>query len=261
MPLHVANWMADPRIRLLTKPERADLMDALAQSWMLGTAVPWMALPSPEYSQPLRDIFLLTWGQYLTVRLEHETAYERRATKATGAAKARWNQPKDAPSNAPSNAPSIDTGTCPTQGAPTPTPTSSLRSEPPQKQRRSAAKDGTTIVADFELTAERRTVATKTGIPTERVPLLFREFVNYWLAKPGKDARKLDWDRTWENRCIQVATRVGTPSPPSESMRFNRNSFAPVAPITRGQESVVVKPDPEFERRYREQAAKRAGGA
>ena len=29
---------------------------------------------------------------------------------------------------------------------------------------------------------------------------LTEEFHDYWDAKPGKEARKIDWDKTWHNR-------------------------------------------------------------
>jgi hypothetical protein len=86
MPLHVAHWMADPRVRMLSELHRCRLLDSLAQSWMLGRAVPWMAQESKEYPQPLRETFLLWWGQLLAVRQQHEDAF---AKKQQQTAKAR----------------------------------------------------------------------------------------------------------------------------------------------------------------------------
>ncbi len=34
------------------------------------------------------------------------------------------------------------------------------------------------------------------------------KFVNYWKAKPGKDAVKLDWCRTWQNWLLTAQARV-----------------------------------------------------
>ncbi len=34
------------------------------------------------------------------------------------------------------------------------------------------------------------------------------KFVNYWKAKPGKDAVKLDWTRTWQNWLLTAQARV-----------------------------------------------------
>lgn len=106
-------------------------------------------------------------------------------------------------------------------------------------------------------------MATNVGIPPERVPLVFTEFVNYWRAKPGKDARKLDWDLTWENRCIQVAGRVAVPPRPDSDPAW-RNSRAPLERTTRGDETNVVTPDSAVrahqERLKRERDSARVGG-
>ncbi len=40
-------------------------------------------------------------------------------------------------------------------------------------------------------------------------------FVDYWLAKPGKDGRKLDWDRTWKNWMRTAEDRQGPRDRPS----------------------------------------------
>ncbi len=35
-----------------------------------------------------------------------------------------------------------------------------------------------------------------------------KKFVNYWKAKPGKDAVKLDWGRTWQNWLLSAQGRT-----------------------------------------------------
>jgi DNA-directed RNA polymerase delta subunit len=35
-------------------------------------------------------------------------------------------------------------------------------------------------------------------------PLEFEKFRNYWLSKTGKDATKLDWQKTWENWLLKA---------------------------------------------------------
>ena len=62
---------------------------------------------------------------------------------------------------------------------------------------------------------------------TENIPddLARREttkFINYWLAKSGKDATKLDWSRTWQNWLMRAVEQGGIgsngrppPNPPA----------------------------------------------
>lgn len=50
MPLKVGDWMADPVVRMLSKADRADLIDALCQSWMVGAAIAVPEAIGPAYS-------------------------------------------------------------------------------------------------------------------------------------------------------------------------------------------------------------------
>ena len=38
-------------------------------------------------------------------------------------------------------------------------------------------------------------------------------FTNYWQAKPGAQARKLDWEKTWRNWVINSNRKVETSAP------------------------------------------------
>ncbi len=35
------------------------------------------------------------------------------------------------------------------------------------------------------------------------------KFINYWTAKAGKDASKVDWLKTWQNWILTAAERLG----------------------------------------------------
>ncbi|MBK9162887.1 MAG: helix-turn-helix domain-containing protein [Acidobacteria bacterium] len=67
-----------------------------------------------------------------------------------------------------------------------------------QNQQKEEQKRGTRIPDPFLLTAEMRAYAAErrpdidVGIETEK-------FCNYWRAKAGQGARKLDWTATWRN--------------------------------------------------------------
>lgn len=42
------------------------------------------------------------------------------------------------------------------------------------------------------------------------------KFRNYWLAKSGKDAAKLDWSRTWQNWMLNAQERAGSRPQPKQ---------------------------------------------
>lgn len=66
------------------------------------------------------------------------------------------------------------------------------------------AERATRIPDDFLLTPERRLVAEAERLPAERT---FATFRDYWVAKPGKAGRKLDWDATWRVWCRNQFSR------------------------------------------------------
>jgi hypothetical protein len=59
-------------------------------------------------------------------------------------------------------------------------------------------KRGTRIPDPFLVTAEMRSWAAD-HTPLVNVDRCTLRFVNYWRAKTGRDATKLDWERTWQN--------------------------------------------------------------
>lgn len=77
------------------------------------------------------------------------------------------------------------------------------RSARPGSERRASR-----IPDDFALTTERRAVATAERIDPERT---FAKFRDYWRAKSGSGATKLDWDATWRNWCRSEGDRNPQP--------------------------------------------------
>jgi hypothetical protein len=59
-------------------------------------------------------------------------------------------------------------------------------------------KRATRIAEDFQVTPEMRAWAA-TKAPNTDLGLETDKFINYWVAKSGKDATKLDWVATWRN--------------------------------------------------------------
>jgi len=84
----------------------------------------------------------------------------------------------------------------------------SLTLAPPQATPADARKDAQAqaraarIPLPFEMTDARREVGAQYGITDVDIEL--RKFVNHFKAASGQNARKLDWDATWENWCIRA---------------------------------------------------------
>lgn len=62
-------------------------------------------------------------------------------------------------------------------------------------------------------------------LPPEVVQSELVKFKNYWLAKAGPDAVKLDWNRTFHNWIIKAAER-GTTYGPAQAQRAQRSDEA-----------------------------------
>jgi hypothetical protein len=76
-----------------------------------------------------------------------------------------------------------------------------------------AAKRGSRIPANFTVTAEMVAWAQEHA-PLVNGKLATEKFINYWLAKSGRDATKLDWVLTWKNWMLTDQERQGTPRLP-----------------------------------------------
>lgn len=77
-------------------------------------------------------------------------------------------------------------------------------------------KRPTRIPDDFAPTPEMVAWA-RQKVPDINGPLETEKFVNYWRAKAGKDALKLDWVATWKNwllRADPASPRSRSPSSP-----------------------------------------------
>ena len=69
---------------------------------------------------------------------------------------------------------------------------------PPQQAPAAPTKTGTRLPEDWTLPNEWRdwAIEARPDIDAETVADSFRDF---WVAKPGKDGRKADWQATWRN--------------------------------------------------------------
>lgn len=66
---------------------------------------------------------------------------------------------------------------------------------------------GTRISADFKARQAERDVAVSLGWCEAEIDDELERFRDYWLARAGKEARKVDWDRTFRNRIKDVNDR------------------------------------------------------
>lgn len=70
-------------------------------------------------------------------------------------------------------------------------------------EKPSKPKKGCRIPADFYPSPEM-IAWTKKNAPDLDIEARVLEFRNYWEAKTGKDATKLDWNKTYQNRILQI---------------------------------------------------------
>lgn len=100
-------------------------------------------------------------------------------------------------------------GSSPSPTRPDPTRSSSDEELIPQKASPSSVprKRGTRIPDDFSATPAMVAWA-RDRCPHVDWRLETEKFVNYWRAKTGKDATKLDWEATWRNWMLNAAART-----------------------------------------------------
>ncbi len=72
----------------------------------------------------------------------------------------------------------------------------------------SGRRRGTRIPDDFAITDEMKTWFAE-NCRTVDGPRETEKFRNYWQAKSGKDATKIDWPATWRNWMLTAAERTG----------------------------------------------------
>jgi hypothetical protein len=69
------------------------------------------------------------------------------------------------------------------------------------------SNQGTRLAEDWQPSEGSRAVAAKHALTDAELESAVTEFKNYWLALPGSKGRKLDWDRTFQNRIAENAGR------------------------------------------------------
>lgn len=120
-----------------------------------------------------------------------------------------------------------------------PTPPKEINSSP--TSLRSETKRASRLPNDFEPDIE---FAISQGLSRAQAVIEAAKFRDYWTAKSGKDATKLDWPATWRN-WIRNASKHSTPrqqGPPGKTPFQQRHQAA----IDAFDRKLGVIPDDEF---------------
>jgi hypothetical protein len=183
----------------------------------------------------MREVLLRGWWLAEDGRLYHHTLVERvremmerRRKESDRKAMARGRKPASIPPEDPFDPegvlglshgtgaglhPESDTGTG--TGTGTGTSTSTKRDVTPAGDSVGAASPsrGARLAQDWVLPkAWGEWAVEELGMPADQVRTEAAKFRDYWCAKSGKDATKLDWQATWRNWC-RNAKPTSKPSP------------------------------------------------
>lgn len=77
--------------------------------------------------------------------------------------------------------------------------------------------------------------AEKAGVPLQLISKEAANFIDYWSAKTGKDATKLDWPATWRMWCRRTAERYSGPRNSQSKSRHQEHQDA----VTRSFEEQI----------------------
>ena len=159
----------------------------------------------------LEEFFELTDEGWRNSRADAEIAeMQVKQQRQRDKANKRWQKPAEErgtasalPQHSISDAVASDKGAEAMPPTPTPTPTPETPNGVVAPRKRSAATatdQGTRLPGDWALPDDWRQWCRKErpDLDPESVAAQFRDF---WVAKPGKDGRKADWQATWRNWC------------------------------------------------------------
>lgn len=79
---------------------------------------------------------------------------------------------------------------------------------------------GSRIAPDWKPDAEDVQYAKGKGFSESQIARIAEDFHDYWLAKPGKDAIKLDWRATWRTWVRRSADKMK----PAQSRSINNDA-------------------------------------
>jgi uncharacterized protein YdaU (DUF1376 family) len=154
------------------------------------------------------------WGRKVDLEVSNRSA---RAERGRLAATAKHEQKQSRNSaSAPRKQPASSSQTVPRARTQEPEPDSKDEESLEAPQRKRAARlppEWAPSEADKDWLRSKWPGVTSSTYSGE-----LEKFRNYWLAKSGKDATKVDWSRTWQNWMITAMERTGS-RPASSSTR------------------------------------------
>jgi hypothetical protein len=83
------------------------------------------------------------------------------------------------------------------------------------KLKESKKERATRCPPDWAPSESDLSFALSKGLPREKIPIEAEKFRNYWSAKSGAAATKLDWAATWRNWVLSACERAGFAPPPA----------------------------------------------
>lgn len=211
MPLYVGDYLADTMH--LTQAEHGAYLLLLMHSWRTGPlpnddarlaaiargdAASWKRM-----GPTLRAFFDVTDDGLVQRRLErvrieqgNKVEQRRAAGKASAAARKRQREVNEIPTTV--DAPLAREGR--------ELELEPEREEPPSPPSVVRSPRGSRLPADWQPSEADREFARSLSLDAGRVAEQFRDF---WHAKAGKDAVKLDWPATWRGWCRRDAANLG----------------------------------------------------
>lgn len=129
------------------------------------------------------------------IRHRNETATQRNVTR---------NVARNAPSSpsSPPSAPSVSSPCITPPSTPPPPPPSPPSSAAAPKQKR-----GTRLPTEWEPGDKNLDYAVSKGLFGDKLRNEVEKFRNYWNAKAGQGAARIDWDATWRNWILTAIER------------------------------------------------------
>jgi hypothetical protein len=113
---------------------------------------------------------------------------------------------------------------------------------------------GHRLPEDWLPSAEQQDYARQQGVAD--VSRMAEDFLDYWLSKAGKDARKTDWNRTWKtwarregDKCREKAAREARFAKPSRNYVNNADAaHVRMRESLFGEDNGTSHEEPEFSR-------------
>jgi hypothetical protein len=133
---------------------------------------------------------IVNYGKYRSIRSEEDRRTQNRA------AQERWRNKQNKPRKPPSAQAEAEAEA----------EAEALKKD--HSTRKPSAERGTRLTDAWQLTEELRGFASDLGLEPQQMR---DEFVDYWTAVPGSKGLKLDWAKTFKNRCRDLGKKSRQP--------------------------------------------------